>query len=199
MAILASEVLTHVNGLLFPNQTGVASIDTKLRGILKEMSSRGLLETSATLTMSSSADFVAYPTGLIVAKSIQAEDYDPLLLLQWEVYISLMADDDSTDIPEYFVPHAKRLYFYHPCSVAGAALTWTIAYSYLHPDDVDSILFGEEYRQAIYDGVTWLVARNKQRYAVAKEHEALYSNALYRLGAIAPSTSGCVAYYDLGG
>jgi len=197
MSILASEVLTHVNGLLFPNQTGVASIDVELRDVLKKLSADGLLETSATLTLTASTAYATKPTGLIAVKSIHTPDETPLKLIAWTLYQSLIAADDDEDLPERWVLHNDLIYVYPTPATADAALTWTIDYYRLHPDDVASVLFTEEFRQCIYDGVTALVARNKAQYEKMRVHQALYSEGMATLSKARGARVGHLVGFDV--
>jgi hypothetical protein len=145
------EILTVLNARLKRAET---DISTEIKAALAFVSAYGLfpcLHTSTSPTLAAAAKYLAHPTGFNTLDYITLNDgtYDsqPLDEASWEDILRWRAETTSTGEPLSFCDRGSN--FEMDCG-ADTAYTATIYYWRNHPDQ-ETILFGNEFAEALYN------------------------------------------------
>ena len=159
MAITKADILTFVNAKLNRTET---DIDTEIQTILDDLSDAELLVgTDTDQSMEDSDEYLEYPTNykrlISIVLNDGSTDGAPLEALPggWDEYLEWMKGAVSTGEPEWFVEHNSRFYVWRP---ANGDYTASIEFFKKHPEDLDSILFGDDFTDVINAGSTYKAA-----------------------------------------
>ena len=180
MSILKADILTFVNAKLNRAET---DIDTEIQTVLNDLSDEYLLTSSdLSQSLAGGSTYLVYPTNfkeiiaLVLSDSVQS--YIPLKPQSYAEYLEAMTYNASTGKPEYYSEYDGKFYMYPAPNAADTAYTAKIEYYRYHPQDVATILFRDEFKNAINFGVTAEVAASKklvdyislwgQRYEIEK-------------------------------
>ena len=156
-----AEILTFVNAVLGRSET---DIDVEIQIVLDDLSKHNLLTAEDTdQTLESGDTYLEYPTGFKQLVSIVLNDgtYDgpPLKKIPGghKEYRQWMEDETSTDYsePEWYSEYDSKFFVYHP---ADGDYTSVIEYYKYHPQDVNTIEFGDEFKNCIKFGTAFEVA-----------------------------------------
>ena len=160
MSITNTEVLNAVNVNLNRSET---DIDEQTRMALKKLSGHGnYLHNTDTASLSDGTTYIAEPTDF---KDIEAivlndgtDDGAPLEKIEFDEYLKRKEDEssDNRDEPKYYARFNKRFYV---DPTADGSYTATIYFYRYHTDSLNTILFGDEWREAIYSLATFYVAK----------------------------------------
>jgi len=160
MSIASSGVLSAVNANLKRSET---DIDIQTRMALKKLSGAGnFLANTDTASLSDGTTYIAEPTDF---KSLEAivlndgsNDGPPLEKIAFDEYLNRKKGESSSnrDEPKYYAHYMNRFYV-DPTS--GNSYTATIYFYRYHPDSLSTILFGDEWREAVYSLTTFYVAK----------------------------------------
>lgn len=182
MTIAKADILTEVNENLQTSFTA-SEIATRIQAILDDLSEEDLLvETDSTQTLADGDTTLNEPTGFralvaitLTITSSSSEQY-PLIKLKGghKQYRELRHNDDTTGIPRWFSNFDGKFYLWRPPSQAFTSL---IEYYKDHPQDIDTIEFGDIYQEAIYAGVTWKMAVKQGRTRMINLWGLIYHNA----------------------
>ena len=180
MSIAKADILTRVNERL---QTAETDIDTKIQEVLDDLSEEDLLVgTDDTQTLVSDDTTLDEPAGFralvaitLTITSSGSEQY-PLIKLPrgHKQYRELRHNDDSVGIPRYFSNFNGLFYLWRP---ANQAFTSLIEYIKAHPQDVDNIEFGDNFKNVIYAGATFKVALEAGRTRMIQLWGTVYQDA----------------------
>lgn len=182
MAITKAEILVVVNTRLARAET---NIDEEIRSALYDISSRGnfLLTKTNSNTADGDVDY-AFPTGakqILWIKLTAGKDgkpTDPLTKIDFATYLLYRGDEgtgENEDEPEYYAIHNETIY---PYPVPDATYQMQIYHSYYHTNDVNTIAFGEQFREAIYEGTMVKVCEKFQLWDDAKAHLTLLESEI---------------------
>ncbi len=182
MAITKADILTRVNSRLQTSFTG-ADIETEIQEILDDLSEEDLLVgtddtqtlTSGDKTLDEPAGFRALVNIVLTITSSGSEQF-PLIGLKGghKEYRELRHNDNSTGIPRWFSNFNGKFYLWRP---ANQAFTSLIEYYKDHPQDVDNIEVGDNFRNTINAGVTWKKALDQGRTRMIMQWGAIYADA----------------------
>jgi len=165
MAIAVADILTAANG-----RTGRAEsdVDTFMKGVLHELSSRGLAlsddEAFSLTTDDADILFTALTKKFNKIKIITIDDSngvpsEPLRRINWDKYQVRLSENLSSSEPTEFCIHppfgAKTLYL-SPKPNATNYPTANISGTLIH-DDTTTINYPNEYRELLIAGVCWLI------------------------------------------
>lgn len=185
MSIEKADILTEVNDNL---QTSLTNIDKFIQKVLDDLSEEDLLVgTDDTQTLASGDTTLNEPTGfralvnIVLTITSSGSEQFPLMALPQghRQYRALRHNDDSIGIPRWFSNFNAKFFLWRP---ANQAFTSLIEYYREHPalsGDTGTILFGDNFRNAIYAGATFYTALKYSRtkaiqiwgpaYAIAKQ------------------------------
>jgi len=167
MALLVADILTAAN-----SRTGRAesNINTFMRGVLHELSNRGLaLSTEEAFTLTDEdydiafTEFTAKFNKIKVITITDSNDLpsDPLRKINWKQFKERLSQNLAAGEPvEYCIyPEfgAKTLYL-SPKPDADNYPTANISGTLRH-DDTTTISYPEEYRELLISGVCWMIER----------------------------------------
>ena len=184
ITITKAEILVVVNARLGRAET---DIDEELRSALYDISGWAdfLLTESDTSTVDGTASY-AFPDNckqmlwIMLDAGKDGKRTDPLTKIPMEGYLTYR-DNETTadeDEPEYYAIHNELIY---PYPVPDAIYVMSQYYSRYHPNDLATILFGEQFREAIYEMTMVKVCEKFQLWDDAKIHADLFSAELARL------------------
>ncbi len=180
MAILKADILTEVNDNLL---TSLTDIDKFIQKALDDLSEEDLLVgTDSTQTLVSGDTTLDEPTGFraLVAITLtitsSSSNQFPLRGLPQghRQYRELRHNDDSTGIPRWFSNFNEKFFLWRPANQAFSSL---IEYYKDHPQDVDSIEFPDNFRNAIYAGATFYASLKFSRTQAIKIWGPMYESA----------------------
>lgn len=180
MSILKAGILTRVNERL---ETSFTDIDTAIQEILDELSEEDLLvDTDDTQTLSSGDTTLDEPAGFRAMVAItltitsSGSEQFPLIALKQghRQYRELRHNDDSVGIPRWYSNFNGKFYLWRP---PNQDFTSLIEYYKDHPQDVDNIEFGDNFRNVIYAGATYKVALKMGRSRMIGLWLPVYENA----------------------
>lgn len=171
MSITKADILTEVNENLLENFTD-ANIAASIQKCLDDLSEEDLLVgTDSTQTLASGDTTLDEPVGyrapIAITLTITSSGSEqwPLMSLPrgHEQYRQLRHNDDSTGIPRWFSNFNGKFFLWRP---ANQAFTSLIEYYKDHPQDIKNIEFSDNFKNAIYAGVTYYMAlkRKKTQY-----------------------------------
>lgn len=178
--ITKANILTQVNARL---QTAFTDIDSQVQEILDDLSEEDLLiGTDATQTLVSGNTTLNEPTGfralvnIVLTITSSGSEQFPLIKLKGghKQYRELRHNDDSIGIPRFFSNFNALFYLWRP---ANQAFTSLIEYYKEHPQDVDNIEFGDNFKNAIYAGATFKVALEAGRTRMIQLWGTVYQDA----------------------
>lgn len=180
MTIAKADILTEVNDNL---QTGLADIDKFIQKALDDLSEEDLLvdtDTSQTLvagglTLNEPTGFRALVNIVLIITSSGSEQH-PLIALKGghKSYRELRHNDDSTGIPRWFSNFDEQFFLWRP---ANQAFTTLIEYYKDHPQNVNDIEFGDNFRNAIYAGATFYTSMKFARASAISIWKPMYDDA----------------------
>lgn len=182
MTIAKADILTRVNERL-QTAFAVSDIETQIQEILDDLSEEDLLVgTDDTQTLVSGDTTLDEPTGFRAMVAItltitsSGSEQFPLIALKQghKQYRELRHNDDSTGIPRWYSNFNGKFYLWRP---ANQAFTSLIEYTKDHPQDVNNIEFGDNFKNVIYAGVTWKMALEKGRTKMIQLWGAVYFDA----------------------
>ena len=141
-----------------------------------------LVETDETQTLVSDDTTLDEPTGfralinIVLTITSSGSEQFPLIPLKGghREYRRLRHNDDSIGIPRWFSNFDGKFYLWRP---ANQAFTSLIEYYKNHPQDVDNIEFGDNFKNAIYAGVTYKMALEKGRTRMIQLWLPIYEDA----------------------
>ena len=160
MAIIKANILTFVNRALRRAET---DIDIDIQTTLNDLSNLDLLEAEDnTQTLSSGDTTLAYPTDfrglvsivLIDSSSVRRRPLTALPGGQSE-YEDLRRQDAATSTPWSYAEFNKLFHLWRP---PDQNFTTEIKYYRRHPQDLDNILFGDEFTNAVNFGAAYETA-----------------------------------------
>lgn len=182
MAIEKADILTRVNERLQTSFTA-SDIATQIQEILDDLSEADLLvSTDPDQTLEEGDTTLDEPTGFraliaitLTITSSGSEQFPLIALKQGHPqYRALRHNDDSVGIPRWFSNFNAKFYLWRP---PNQDFTSLIEYIKNHPQDVDNIEFGDNFRNAINAGVTWKMALEKGRTRMIIQWGAIYQDA----------------------
>ncbi len=190
MSLSAAEVLTQVN-----LRTGRAEsdIDTQLKGILHDLSLRGLcLEAEETLTLTTDDcdyEFSAFTNKFKKIKTVVIVDSagvpsKPLTKITWDQYKERLAGNLSAGEPGEFCIFPERVNEVLYLSPKPNATNYPYAKisGPLKHDDSTTISYDEKYRELLIEGCCYKVeAKYNIDSQKTKEHFALYENEISKM------------------
>lgn len=179
MAIEKAAIITDVNANL---QTRLSDLDVYIQKVLDDLSEEDLLVgADDEQTLSSGDTTLDYPTGFrseiaITLTNASGVTDAPLDELPGghEEYRDLRDSDSATGIPEFYSRFNKKFYLWRP---PGASFTTLIEYYKNHPQGVDTIEFGDEFRNAVYAGTTYYYALKLGRVNAINLWGPIYADA----------------------
>lgn len=180
MAIEKAVILTRVNTRL---QLAETDIDEQIQEILDDLSEEDLLEdTDDTQTLVTDSTTLNEPTGfralidIVLTVTATGSEQFPLMPLKQGIvqYDQLRHNDNSVGIPRWFANSNGQFFLWRPANQAFSSL---IRYYKEHPQDVNDIEFGDNFRNAIYAGVTMKVAMDKSNTRMINQWAAIYGDA----------------------
>lgn len=157
MAILKADILDFVNRAL---QRSESDIDIEIQLALNDLSNEDFLEAEDTTQVLASGDLtLAYPTDfrdlvsivLINNSGVRGRDLRALPR-GYKQYQELRDNDSTTDTPDFYAKFQRLFHLWRP---PNGDFTTEIKYYRFHPQDVDTIIFGDEFRNAIYFGAAY--------------------------------------------
>lgn len=190
MAITKGNIVTALNDELATSESASAlsaNMIRRIRAALRWLSEQGdfkCLHHYATAGLAVSEDSVNYPDNLRIIDSIVVNDgtYDsrPLEKFSDDFAGYLLEKEDLTSAgysePKRYAERGNKIYFAPAADKAYTVKIWFYRY---HPADIDTILFGDEFTEAINSAVTAAYLNGLGRHDKA----ALYwNNALVELG-----------------
>ncbi len=183
MSILKADILTEVNDNL---QLALTNIDKFIQKVLDDLSEEDLLVgtdtdqtlTSGDITLDEPTGFRALVAITLVITSSGSEQF-PLVGLKGghPQYRELRHNDDSTGIPRWFSNFNGKFYLWRP---PNQAFTSLIEYYKEHPalsGSTGTILFADNFRNAIYAGATFYTALKYSRTKALQIWGPLYQDA----------------------
>lgn len=169
MAILKADILTEVNDNL---QTSLTDIDKYIQKVLDDLSEEDLLVgtdsdqtlVSGDLTLNEPTGFRALINIVLTITSSGSEQFPLIALKQGhQQYRALRHNDDSVGIPRWFSNFNGKFFLWRPPNQAFSSL---IEYYKEHPalsGATGTILFADNFRNAIYAGATFYTALKYSR------------------------------------
>ncbi len=206
MSITKDEIAAVLNARLSRGETAATLLE-QIRSALYDLSELGNWPDMATSdtaqTLASGSTTLSYPTGfrslVAIVLNDGSNDGRPLELLEggYLEWLRRREDESSGDYdePEFYTDHAKKFYV-EP--IADDDYTTVIDYFRTHPHE-DTILFGEEFREAIYNAVMMkylegLGLSDSPKYGGAV---AVYQRELVKLSPRIRKTPVVVKYRDI--
>jgi len=180
MSITKANILTEVNDNL---ETDLDDIDKYIQKVLDDLSEEDLLVGSdATQELESGDTTLDEPDGfralinIVLTITSSSSEQFPLVKLPGghKQYRELRHNDDSIGIPRFFSNFNGKFYLWRP---ANAAFTSLIEYYKDHPQDVDNIEFGDNYKNVIYAGSTFYTALKSGRTRMIQLWGTVYQDA----------------------
>jgi hypothetical protein len=167
--MLKATILSRVNKICKRAET---DIDDILLDALRKISRKTLaLKTSSTSTTTAGQNYITKPTDMcgntIDGLIIDAEQLGPI---SWDEFL-------SSKICGYCV-YSGRIYFY---PTYADSESYTLYYSQLHPSDLSSILFPDEYELAIVHLTAALLYEKYEIYDGIQAQMTLYENEIQGL------------------
>jgi hypothetical protein len=182
MTIAKADILTEVNDNL-QEEFAAGDIETSIQKCLDDISEEDLLvDSDSSQSLSIGDKTLDLPTGFraMIAISLTltgsgSEQY-PLIALKGghRQYRELRHNDDSTGIPRYYSEYDDKFYLWRPTNQAATVL---IEYYKNHPQDVDNIEFADNFKNAIYAGVTYYLALKHKKTSYVQLWLPIYENA----------------------
>jgi len=160
--IAKADILTFINDVLKRSETA-AQVAVPIQTVLNDLSNYDFLtETDTGQSLADGGLTLNYPTDfkglvsivLIDSSSVRQAPLKPLPGGHKE-YRELRDNDSTTGEPEWYSEFDEKFWLWRP---AGGTYTTEIEHYRFHPQDVDTILFGDEFRNAIYFGAAYFVA-----------------------------------------
>lgn len=182
MTIAKSEIISFWNEARKGSLTEDATaLDVAIQLCLNDLSNSNFLKSSDTSqSLTSTSTTLAYPDlykslpdgGIILNDG--SYDLEPLTRISWREYRNLMTSFNSglRSTPKVYAEQNKKFYLYAP---PGQSYTTTIWFFKYHAQSVDSIEFGEEFRNAIYFGTVYF----KSKMQGNKKYEDIWKPAYY--------------------
>ncbi|MBA3051880.1 hypothetical protein FP828_03575 [bacterium] len=169
MAIEKSEILAIINSRLNRAET---DIDEEIRSVLYDISTRAnFINKEATADTTASTNYYAVPADFKDMTVIKADDATPLDKITFENFQKKIAEVTGTSEPnEYSIKNDFIWLYPNPDKV----YTLTMFYSIFHPNDVDTIEFGELFRECIYQGVLAKICEKYEDWTAVSSHMTLY-------------------------
>ena len=180
MAIEKATILVQVNKRL---QLAETDIDVPIQEILDDLSEEDLLEdTDGDQTLVNGSTTLDEPTGfralidIVLTVTATGSEQFPLIALKGGIkeYDQLRHNDNTVGIPRWFANSNGQFFLWRPANQAFSSL---IRYYKDHPQDVDNIEFGDNYKNAIYAGVAMKVAMEKSNTRMINQWAAIYGDA----------------------
>ena len=183
MAIVKADILTEVNENLLLELT---DINRFIQKTLDDLSEEDLLVgTDATQTLVSGDTTLNEPTGfralinIVLTITSSGSEQFPLIALKQghQQYRALRHNDDSTGIPRWFSNFNSKFFLWRP---PNQAFTSLIEYYREHPalsGSTGTILFADNFRNAIYAGATFYTALKYSRTKALQIWGPMYESA----------------------
>ncbi len=182
MTIVKADILTEVNENLLGGFSA-GDITTRIQAILDDLSEEDLLEdTDGTQTLVTDGTTLNEPTDfralidIVLTVTATGSEQFPLIALRGGIkeYDQLRHNDNSVGIPRWFANSNGKFFLWRP---ANQAFTSLIRYYKNHPQDVDNIEFGDNFKNAIYAGVTMKMAMKMSNTRMISQWAAIYVDA----------------------
>ena len=167
---IKTAIIAVVNEALNEGYSGT-DLDTAIKLCLNDLTNENVLVGSDDdQTLSDEDEYLDYPTDfkgspLIVLINSSGVRQAPLKKLSrgHREYLELRDNDSATGEPEWFAEFDNKFWLWRP---SNGAYTTEVDYWRKHPQTPGDILFGEEFRNAIYFGTTYFKAllRKKTQY-----------------------------------
>ena len=163
MATTKAKIITFVNNATKKafSTTGT-DIDVQIQSVLNELSTKELLVgTDTDQSLEADDEYLEYPTDykrlISIVLNDGSVDGEPLEAIPggWDEYLEWMAGAVSTSEPEWFTEHNSRFYLWRP---ANGDYDASIEFFKKHPEDLETILFGDEFSDCINAGSVYKVA-----------------------------------------
>ena len=162
-------ILAFVNKALHKSYT-TTDLDIAIQACLNDMANHGLLVgTDTTQTLAIGDKTLAYPTDFKKMISItlidgSSNEKSPLIKFGdgHKDYRRLRLNDTSNGLTEFYSELNEKFYLWRPPS---QAFTVNMEYTRYHAQTVSDILFGEEFRNAVYFGTAFfesIFIKNKE-------------------------------------
>jgi len=173
--ITKAEVLSVVNARLARGET---SIDIELRNILYDISTReNFLGKEATRDTVVDQYVYSLPDNFKDMNTLRLNDTALLKRITFENLQKTYIDITSSGEPEYYA--LKNNYLWLDIK-PNAVFTMRLWYSIYHPDDVESIEFAEQFREAINEGVIMKICEKYEDWEGVKGHLPLYEREIQK-------------------
>jgi hypothetical protein len=178
MAITKATIMA--DAIARTNRTEVISIDTFLKAILYDISTRGpFLEKTGSVTVLINTSSIALPTDFrSILSVIDASDNVLTPIPSLPVYLALVDNSSATGTPIQYIIFNEKIYVY-PKAVAAAILTLWYRY---YANDVNAIALPDHFQEAITEGVCWKIYEAVGEGATnGAVHQANYNAELAKL------------------
>jgi len=181
MAITKDAVLAEVKART--TRTTLADVDDELAAVLLDLSTKWpFLEKSNTVTISAGGHTVALPSEYRrplrgVTITVTKVKLDKLTFPE---FLTRLSADTIEGTPNSFAIFNDSIYV-HPIASAETGLTIYHAYE---TSDVDTIVFSDDFKEAIIEGVCWKVYEGLGQMAeatAAQMHKAFYDEQVEAL------------------
>jgi hypothetical protein len=204
MAITKAQIAAALNARLGRAETETTLADY-IRAALTDISEAAKfpdLHTSASGSLTIGDWSFSNPTGFRLLDSIVLQDEDsidqePLKLASFTRLLTERAEDTSSDydLPTQYAQRGAELFVY---PIPDAAYAYTVRFWRYHPDQ-DTILFGDQFRECIYNGVMMHYLGGIGLTADPKfaEKAGLFTQQLQRLADSLPTEPCIVEYRDI--
>lgn len=168
MSLSKSDIMDFVNDALTESYSDGDGFDRIVQTVLNDLSNVNLLMASSDIEISNGDLSMDYPTGYkdLLGIRLTGDDdniYEPLtpLLGGHQEYLACYGGSTSTGRPEYFSEWNEKFWLYRP---PDDDYTATIEYFKYHAaDGVDSIEFGDEFRNCANFGACYFAAMMRAR------------------------------------
>lgn len=200
MAITKQQIVDVLNARLARSET-LTTLAEEIRSVLVDLSSLAQwpdLHTSADVELEAGDEEIAVPDGLVWLQTIVPSDpeqsYRPLTIIgKAEMDILRAGPGLYQGPPRRYCRVGVTFQIYPTCDKAYTA---TLGYWQRHPDQA-TILFGEDFREAIYNGVMGKYLEGKGLFVDPKRQEILqsYGREIAKLLALAETGIPMVTCY----
>jgi len=168
--IEVAEILAATNAALARNET---NIDDQIKATLFDISARDDFLTREAIRNTVANEYIySMPEDFKDMSIIKLDDREPLKRVTFETLQIYHANTSQIGEPEYYAIKNKYLWLDILPDDVYEMRMW---YSIYHPEAIaDGILFENEFREAIYEGVIARVCQKFEDWQGTQAHMALY-------------------------
>lgn len=190
MSITKAEILTEINDNL-EESFSESQVAVAIQMCLDDLSEEDLLVgTDTAQTLSDGDTVLVYPTGfralIAITLTVTAggSEQHPLVPLPQGhfQYRQLRHNDNSVGIPRWYSEFNDQFFLWRPANQAFSSL---IEFYKDHPQDLDTIEFGDNFKNAIFAGSTYYTILKHKKLSYIGFWSPIYENAKQkRIGAM---------------